>query len=415
MEKTLDENQNISSLGRFFGEYRLWLIVLALTFGVQILAGNRWTGVGSILIIFLVWFFTQFVKSDSSADSEIAMGNRETLVAMATFSKEVIQIQKEEAKDIKGDLDRLRDIVKDAVVTLDGSFNGLNEKVGLQQSQVTGIISTLDRDAESGTDEKVVSMQAFAQEASTTLTNLIELIMTMSKQSMETVFKINDMVSEMDIIFGHLDDVKSIADQTNLLALNAAIEAARAGEAGRGFAVVADEVRKLSLHSTSFNDKIRSQAVRAKKTIGDAEKIVGDMAAKDMGTVMEAQSRVSDMLEELSELDQSTRVGMTGLSATTAEIHADVGDAVRSLQFEDMATQMLAYLEAEIDRLDEVLDLACTGFDEFEDLDKDASMDYATKLQGMSKAVGERRAAWLAGRHRPVQQGDMAVGDIELF
>ncbi|GHU48802.1 hypothetical protein AGMMS50289_25740 [Betaproteobacteria bacterium] len=121
------------------------------------------------------------------------------------------------------------------------------------------------------------------------------------------------MGAESEQISSVVQVIKEVADQTNLLALNAAIEAARAGEQGRGFAVVADEVRKLAERTAQSTGDISTMIgkiqVAAKEAVGEMERVVSQVgegqvlaqqAHEHIQTIHGETSKVSSAITEIS-------------------------------------------------------------------------------------------------------------------
>ena len=144
---------------------------------------------------------------------------------------------------------------------------------------------------------------------------------------------VSDLTNETGQIVNAAQVIDEIAEQTNLLALNAAIEAARAGEQGRGFAVVADEVRQLALRTQTatkeIHNIIKGLQQRSKDAIETAER--GREGAEDgLQKVMESESMFKQTSEAMSEIAQMT-LQMAAAVEEQAQVSEDINQQIENI------------------------------------------------------------------------------------
>jgi methyl-accepting chemotaxis protein len=178
------------------------------------------------------------------------------------------------------------------------------------------------------------------------------------KRSAETVQALGKSSDQIGEIIGVIDD---IANQTNLLALNAAIEAARAGEQGRGFAVVADEVRKLAERTTKATKeiagmikKIQVDTKGAVESMGEGTKQVdegitlADKAGESLKEIVDVSQRVTDMVARIAAASEQQSSASEQISKNVEAISSVTGETA-------VGTQQIARAAEDLNRLTEDL------------------------------------------------------------
>lgn len=151
-------------------------------------------------------------------------------------------------------------------------------------------------------DSKGVSLAKFVTDANKTLDDFVGVIINTSKKILENMTYTDDMVSQLERVFKLLSQVEGLVSQTNLLALNAAIEAESAGESGRGFAIVANEVRSLQ-----FEDLTRQSLEFLQMNVSSIHEISDVLATFNKETGTDVHQQLQKLKYTCQNVYQATR------------------------------------------------------------------------------------------------------------
>lgn len=162
------------------------------------------------------------------------------------------------------------------------------------------------------------------------MNNTSQVVTQLNEHMLEAETVLSQLQHESDQIGSIVEVINSVAEQTNLLALNAAIEAARAGEQGRGFAVVADEVRSLATRTRESTDEVRSMLERVQARTKTMTGVMGRSGEASQAT-LEQVSSVAESLSELASIMGQVSESGGAIGTLASEQHQASADAQSSV------------------------------------------------------------------------------------
>ncbi|MCP2226994.1 methyl-accepting chemotaxis protein [Pseudomonas silensiensis] len=316
--------------------------------------------VASLLTVLLAWLLTRSIVTPLNRAVQAA----ET-IAGGNLSKAIEIDGKDEPARLLGALSVMQANLRKTIEQIAGSATQLGAAAeelstvteeasrGLQQqnneieqaatavNEMTAAVEEVARNAVSTSEASSQSTQA-AREGRDRVVETVDAIQTMTHDVQNTSLMIEGLAAQGRDIGKVLDVIRAIAEQTNLLALNAAIEAARAGEAGRGFAVVADEVRALAHRTAQSTQEIEKMVAGIQNGTGEAVSSMQQSNQRTQSTLEMARA-AGVALEQITQsihLINERNLVIASASEEQAQVSREVDRNLVNIR--DLATQSAA-------------------------------------------------------------------------
>ena len=291
----------------------------------------------ALLIVLIVRSITQPLQHAVDAMANIASGDGDLTRTLDTQGNDELSAL---SRHFNAFTEKLRQVIKhslDSAGQLDAAARNLGEVAGQsqqhseQQSQQMELVATAINEVTYGVQDVAKNAEQAATEVHTAEEQALQgqqnieaslrQINALSATIDQAVTVIQALAQESTQIGSVLEVIRSIAEQTNLLALNAAIEAARAGEQGRGFAVVADEVRLLAQRTQKSTAEIQVMIERLQGNSEAAVKVINDSSQASQLTIEQARQAGTSLTLIASGLRNLSGLNASIASATLQQSH----------------------------------------------------------------------------------------------
>ncbi|WP_238479574.1 methyl-accepting chemotaxis protein [Natranaeroarchaeum sulfidigenes] len=249
----------------------------------------------------------QFATDVATASEEVTASSEEVHSASQQVTESIQEISEGAERQ------------NESLQTVSGEMSGLSATTEEIASSSNDVADIAERTAQTGREGREAAQQA------------IDGMATIEAESEDAVEEIEALQQEVAQIDELLEFITEVAEQTNMLALNANIEASRSGESGEGFAVVAEEVKELSAETKEAAENIEDRLERIKAQTDDTVEEVRT-TSEEITTHTDSVRAAADALDEIAEYAQETNTGVQEISAATEEQAASTEEVVTMVE-----------------------------------------------------------------------------------
>ncbi|HCR85773.1 MAG TPA: hypothetical protein DIV86_03755, partial [Alphaproteobacteria bacterium] len=239
---------------------------------------------------------------------------------------------------ITSKLAEISDLVEKSTLELNKNFISLANSSMEQSKIIEEIITKSDSLFLDGREIKKAEFYELFNKA---ITGAIEKIVYISQQSMAMVYSLDDAMHAIKDVESFIGRIQSINKQTNLLSLNATIESARAGEQGKGFSVVADEVRAVSKHIKHLSEEMGNKISMVTQSVTSSFEVLKEVAVTDMSENIAIKRTLDELMKALLEQTKEFNIILSGTAENSKSISDIISSMVLKLQYQDRVAQYI--------------------------------------------------------------------------